>query len=48
MENLTLGMDPKSLSISRYDLKGSVSRRYVIINKEKPLRVRLDTNFLED
>lgn len=47
MENLVLGMDPNSLTISKYDLKGSKSRRYVdAVNK--PLVTKLDTNFLED
>lgn len=47
MENLTIGLDPKSLDIVRYDLKGSMSRRYVD-KKGKPDITRLDTNFLED
>mmetsp|Transcript_22920 Transcript_22920/g.35276 ORF Transcript_22920/g.35276 Transcript_22920/m.35276 type:complete len:104 (+) Transcript_22920:4937-5248(+) len=47
MENLVLGMDPSNVMISKYDLKGSMSRRYVMA-KGKPTVTRLDTNFLED
>ena len=46
MENLVLGMNPKSSSITRYDLKGSMSRRYVV--SKKSTTTKLDTNFLED
>lgn len=47
MENLTIGIDPQSKHLLKYDLKGSMSRRYVDI-KGKPFNTRLDTNFLED
>lgn len=47
MENLTIGIDPKSKFLSKYDLKGSMSRRYVD-TKGKPDTTKLDTNFLED
>ena len=47
MENLVLGMDPKSMLISKYDLKGSLSRRYVL-TKGKSTVTKLDTNLLED
>jgi 1-phosphatidylinositol-3-phosphate 5-kinase len=46
MENLTMGMNPKSLSLSKYDLKGSLSRRYVVVTSKDA--TKLDTNFLED
>jgi 1-phosphatidylinositol-3-phosphate 5-kinase len=44
MENLTLGMNAKN--ISKYDLKGSMSRRYVVTTNKNV--TKLDTNFLED
>lgn len=47
MENLTIGMNPNSLTLTKYDLKGSMSRRYVDA-KNKPTVTKLDTNFLED
>ena len=47
MENLTIGMNPNSLNIGKYDLKGSMSRRYVD-TKNKLTVTKLDTNFLED
>lgn len=46
MENLTLGMNPRGLNLSKYDLKGSMSRRYVVVTSKDS--TRLDTNFLED
>jgi len=47
MENLTCGIDPNKASLMKYDLKGSQSRRYVII-KGKQNVTRLDTNLMED
>ena len=47
MENLTCGINPKQASLMKYDLKGSMSRRYVITKGDEQ-RTRLDTNFLED
>jgi hypothetical protein len=38
-------MDP--MTITKYDLKGSMSRRYIDC-KNKPTVTKLDTNFLED
>jgi 1-phosphatidylinositol-3-phosphate 5-kinase len=46
MENLNLGMDAKSPHMSKYDLKGSMLRRYVV-TKDKTV-TKLDTNFIED
>jgi len=53
MENLTVGIDPNKLTLSKYDLKGSQSRRYVVVNKDNETKgkagvTKLDTNFLED
>ena len=47
MENLTCGIDPNKMSLMKYDLKGSMSRRYVITNGKTGV-TRLDTNFIED
>lgn len=47
MENLTVGIDANKPSLSKYDLKGSQSRRYVD-TKGKAGVTKLDTNFLED
>lgn len=47
MENLTVGIDANKASLSKYDLKGSQSRRYVD-TKGKAGVTKLDTNFLED
>lgn len=47
MENLTVGINPKSVSLTKYDLKGSMSRRYVDAKTDRTV-TRLDTNFLED
>ena len=47
MENLTVGIDPHKATLSKYDLKGSQSRRYVE-TKGKAGVTKLDTNFLED
>jgi len=47
MENLTCGINPKMSSLMKYDLKGSMSRRYVL-TKGNNARTRLDTNLLED
>lgn len=49
MENLNLGMDPNSPHLSKYDLKGSMLRRYVVVKDKKHCTTtKLDTNFLED
>jgi hypothetical protein len=47
MENLTIGIDPYAVKLSKYDLKGSMANRYVD-TKGKVGQTRLDTNFLED
>ena len=45
MENLTCGIDANKESLLKYDLKGSMSRRYVITSGKKNV-TKLDTNLL--
>ena len=47
MENLTCGIDANKASLLKYDLKGSMSRRYVITSGKKNV-TKLDTNLLQD
>lgn len=48
MESLTIGMNPKATTIAKYDLKGSMSNRYVDLQAKGKHVTKLDTNFLED
>jgi 1-phosphatidylinositol-3-phosphate 5-kinase len=48
MESLTIGMNPKQMTIAKYDLKGSMSNRYVDVKTKGEHVTKLDTNFLED
>ena len=49
MENLSIGLDRKSEFLLKYDLKGSMSNRYVDLKGQPDHKVtKLDTNYLED
>ena len=49
MENLTIGINSDKILLSKYDLKGSMSRRYIKKDRDDNFKVtRLDTNFIED
>ena len=48
MENLTIGIDPQKDMLAKYDLKGSMSRRYISTKPNDFQTTRLDTNFMED
>ena len=49
MENLTIGIDPDKALLAKYDLKGSMSRRYIKQEEKDDYKVtRLDTNLMED
>lgn len=47
MENLVCGINPNKPLLDKYDLKGSMLRRYVL-TQGNPTVTKLDTNLLED
>jgi 1-phosphatidylinositol-3-phosphate 5-kinase len=47
MENLTVGIDSNKPSLHKYDLKGSMLRRYVLTDGKSNV-TKLDSNLLED
>lgn len=47
MENLTCGIDSNKEQLAKYDLKGSMMRRYVLTQGKSNV-TKLDTNFLEE
>jgi 1-phosphatidylinositol-3-phosphate 5-kinase len=49
MENLSIGLEKSTEQLLKYDLKGSMSNRYVDLKGQPDYKVtKLDTNFLED